>query len=639
MRSRDKAARILPGQGKCSAPRRIVYWRMLLIIAVFVCFGLFLIIPKSIHAQSDDAVLVQPPDIGGFPTPSVRFKIRWPASSQPVEMLQASAITVYENEQTVPVRSLEQDYVGIFFALVINGGRELDLRDVSGISSFGKLQAELANWAEKRVFSDGDALAFVTHEGVILKHANRPDMWVDAVEAYQPNFRIMTPDLAGLESALKLVAERVEPFGVDKMLLYITPPPLPEQLETIRLLTDQAQSAGIHINVWMLGEPFFLNNEQGRVLSEMASRTGGQFFHITGGESIPDPEQYLKQLGFLYHLAYDSGLQETGTYPLEIHVELPNETLRGESLPFYIDIHPPNPMLIAPPAVISRQANTGAGDTDETLSPETYPIEIMVSFPDGYPREIVGSRLIVDGRVVAVRVSAPFDSFTWDLTGLTESVEHNIMVEVDDSLGLSGRTILTPVQIDILATESLPSLTWPQVGLIVAGVIVLGSLTVLVGWFVRRREFSEWLPKIWLEFFKAKTDQGITVTPLPPREVRIYATLLPLIPLGEDPRAEEIHITQRQTCFGSDPELAEQVIDMPEIEGLHAQTIIQGGVCQIQDLGSETGTWVNYDSVGTKPIRIYPGDLIHFGNLGFRFTIIDKENSNSVTISNYESII
>jgi pSer/pThr/pTyr-binding forkhead associated (FHA) protein len=41
----------------------------------------------------------------------------------------------------------------------------------------------------------------------------------------------------------------------------------------------------------------------------------------------------------------------------------------------------------------------------------------------------------------------------------------------------------------------------------------------------------------------------------------------------------------------------------------------------IADLGSETGTWVNYAPVSKAGILLHNGDLVQIGNLTFRYKI------------------
>jgi len=103
-----------------------------------------------------------------------------------------------------------------------------------------------------------------------------------------------------------------------------------------------------------VGDGYFLTNQQGGSLVAMSETTGGQFFHFTGVENLPDLEIYFSQLGSTYTLTYESNIRQTGTYPLRIEADYQNRRISGESVPFLIDLQSPNPVLISPPVKITR---------------------------------------------------------------------------------------------------------------------------------------------------------------------------------------------------------------------------------------------------------------------------------------------
>ncbi len=72
------------------------------------------------------------------------------------------------------------------------------------------------------------------------------------------------------------------------------------------------------------------------------------------------------------------------------------------------------------------------------------------------------------------------------------------------------------------------------------------------------------------------------------------------------------------------------------MEGVHARLKLMAGRFWLQDMDSTGGTWVNYGLIGTEIVRIYTGDLIHFGSAGFRFTINDDQARHEATVSKYE---
>lgn len=592
------------------------------------------------HASAQDlsAITVNPPDTTGFPTISVEFKITG-TTSDSINALTSDDLTVIENGDAIPVTSLSQEYRGVLFSLVVNAATELDLRDTEGISRYEKLSESLESWVSSRTFTGEDTWSFVTNDGIEVRAASTADEWCLGLDTYQPSFRSLVSDLTGLESAIQAADERVVALGVDKVLLYITPPPSADQIDAVGLLAEDASAAGIQVNVWMVGDELYLANDQGGALMNLASLTGGQFFHYTGVETIPDLDEYLTSLGYVSILTYESGVRATGTYPLQLEVSLPNLQLSGESQDFYIDVQPPHPIFISPPAEITIERTTEKKSEVVTQTPEYYEWQIMVEFPDGYDREIVASRLYVDGRIVDVNGEASFDSFTWDFANLTESGEYAIQVEVEDSLGLSSRTILIPVQVELIESETKTRLTLQQAALIFAAFVLAAAFVVFMIWLVRRllgeQGFEDLKSRLFGQRKGAEVDQAMSIVDDRP----VLAVLVPLNGMGDGSEDQPILITQSEFTIGLDEGRVDWVIDDAGVSGVHARLRVHNDGFWLQDLGSTTGTWVNYTEIGTKNVRIRSGDLIHFGFTGFQFTIEGYQAPADVTVYEYESLL
>ncbi len=589
---------------------------------------------KQVSAQIPDSILLQAPDSSDFPEITIQFKL--PIGLEDEEMqVTRERLTVLEGDSEVALIALEEHQVGVLFSLAINGARDFDLRDAEGVSVYQQISAALADWASSRQFAPQDSWSLITTEGTLVRNIQSSDPWLTAFTAYQPNFRSMTPDLSSLENAIRSAAERVVPFGTDKVVLYLTVPPLADQISTLYELTEEARAAGVQVNVWMVGDTLYLDNAQGQALFDLADITGGDFFYVDGEEPLPDPETYLDLLGSSYTLTYRSGIRETGTYPLAIEFALLEGVVRGESPPFYIEVFPPEPILISPPATIMREILSDG----ETLSPDTIDIQYLVEYTNEHPREIATSRLLVDGEVVAESNQAPFESLTWDLSGFDKAGEHQIQVEVVDEIGLTGRTILTPVQIEVTASELDADTNLGRK--VLFGVIVMMFIAVLIPliWLGRRGWKSPVSKKI------RKTLSSLTRQPsqdratLSPSAKQVYAILTPLGMPGEDDSSQAFTLTKARVVVGCDPDQADLVL-----EGLGiAQTsaIIQHweGLSWLLDMGSSGGTWVNYQRVGRRPIQIKHGDLIHFGESGFRFTMIDSDTHQKIDVSKYHPIL
>ena len=603
--------------------------------SVLLLFVLIAVFVTPAMGQAAATLTVSSPQIDTFPEISVEFKLT-DSTGHPIRGLDSSQLTIIENDSELSVDTLSEDYRGIYFSLVINGDREMDLRDADGISRYQKMIDALQSWASGRHFSGEDSWSLMTNEGLEMADASEAVSWITALDAYQPNLRQLEPGLTSLQEAIQMLQQAEAAFGVDKALLYLTPPPTPDQITGVNTLAEQARQAGIQVNVWMVGEAYYLTNDQGGSLIEMAASTGGEFFHYTGAEVLPDLTGTLNDLGYAAGLTYQSELRATGSYPLVIRAALADLEITGESLPFYVSIEPPNPMLLAPPVSISRVAAVD-GDSDTKLfTPEQVDFQILVEYPDGHPRDLVASRLLVDGSVVDVNAAAPFDQFSWDISELTETGEHTIQVEVEDSLGLSAATLLTPVQIEIAQPDVGGRLSVQQIGLVASGVIAGAGLVVLGVWLFRK--FWQVNRPRWQNRRQtADSEKGGSASEELVEEEPRYALLLPLDSFNEPGEETGLVVNKPQVLIGSDPQQVDLVLSSPGVDEIQAELALAEDGFWLRHLGSPNHpTWLNYQPVGEDRVQVKPGDLLHFGEIGFRFTMEVDEPDKNIAISRYD---
>ena len=66
------------------------------------------------------------------------------------------------------------------------------------------------------------------------------------------------------------------------------------------------------------------------------------------------------------------------------------------------------------------------------------------------------------------------------------------------------------------------------------------------------------------------------------------------------------------------------VLDDPSLAPRHARiTRTEDGNYLVTDEGSIAGTWVNFEPVGKEGHLLQHGDVVHFGQLAFRFELKD----------------
>jgi len=619
------------------------------------CFGMALAIllilltleaPVWVQAQVEGALVVQAQDTTDFPQISVQFTLPDSLDRSGDELI-ASQVQVLEDGWEAPITSLEVDRRGVHFTLAINGGRDFDLRDPSGSSKYEKIRDVLQGWVLSSPPSQGDAWSLITNDGMNLVHSTEVGPWLEALIAYAPDFRVMTPNLESLSAAVQSAADRMVPFGVDKSILYLTTVPGADEINRVQELAEQARSAGIQVNVWMIGDPIFLDNDQGGALISLAERTGGNFYQFFGTESLPDPENFLSSLGFVYILQYESQIRQTGAFPLQVQVDRMGSIFQGESSPFYVDVQHPKVVLFNPPTTLHRkifeEGKTTGALVSENLQtvfyPDLQPVEFYVNFPDGIPREIVATRLYVNGVVAAVKEKAPFNLIIWDLSEVIEPEEILLQVEVTDSLGLTGRSAEFPVQVFVDFPQADPQPTLRQMTLLLSGIIVglgfLALLAWLIFWLIRKANHKQ-LQGV-LARVARKRAYSTGSSPKDPEIV--FATLIPTGCLDEDWEARAIRITQQDGVFGRQEGRADYLLEDEGVDQRQARMMLDDEGIWLQDLDSSLGTWVNYEGVGSKPVKVHPGDVIHFGDCGFRFTMVNNTLPERVRCIPYEPIL
>lgn len=621
-------------QGQKSAPGVSLFWRQSVLFLVCAA-GLLLtgFLPGTVAGQAAASVTAQPPNLSTFPMVELEIKVS-DANGQPLAGYAADQVQVIENGEARPVDDLIEEYRGVHFTLAINGNREMDLRDSDGASPYEKLTAALAEWARSSTLRAEDAWSVETNEGTQVDWTSTPRAWLNGLEAYQPNFRLMTPELTSLQNAIQGLMNETVDFGVDQAVLYITPPPEPDQIDALNALTQQARDRGVRVDVWMVGESYYLSNDQGGALVALAANTGGEFLHYTGLEGIPDLNTLHAALGSVTSLTYTSGLNASGTYSLGVSVSLDDLTAEGETQPFNLEVLPPNPMLLSPPILIERTWQ--GAEEEQTLVPQTQELSILIQFPDGHPRTLTSSRLLVDGVVMDINQAEPFDRFTWDLGDDEVGGEHFIQVVVEDQLGLTAETIAFPVQVTVLTPEPEPGFDWVHAGMLGAAFLVGLSVVLLLVWLgqglYRRRQAGRQAAA------PTPTEEELIPRPL---DLSGQAALAVLVPsrslLG---LADPDCIPIRKSKFVLPDDLPPESPYRAEGRWESAKSWLNVANKQFW-LHSGTGPaeiWVNGQPVGVDPVEVRPGDLVYFGKTGFRFTINRDEPSRQASVAKYEPI-
>ncbi len=556
----------------------------------------------------------------------------------------------------VPLPIIPQEVVkiepGMQILLAFNPGLSMLYPTADSRTRFQVLRSALEAWADSRSSATPDQLYFIAGEEVRLSGSNQPAQWIQAMMDYAPDLLNATPSLASLTRALDLAVDPLPNPLSRRAILWITPILPPAAVQGLPSLADRAARSGVRIDVWLVASEPTPQNESilWQNLNELASVTGGRVFLYTGFNTLPDPETGFANLRHLYQVTYASEIRSGGSHTLQVQIRRDDLVMRSQQVAFDLNLLPPNPILISPPAGISRTWTEGTRQQPAVLQPDSLDLNILVEFADGRPRPLRATRLLVDGVVMDENLAAPFDVFTWDLASLESSGTSRIQVEAEDMLGLSQRSIETLVEVSV-ETRNLhwwDPLIQPEVLFTVAAVLVamVGLAVVLL--LARRRPrrriakndpLTQPVPGI-----RKPIRPGKPAPERPSRRSRQGSTPPParlqrLDDAGNPVPGEVIDLRRREITVGHDARHAMAVIDSPSVSSLHARIVHPRELEYIlSDAGSVAGTWVNYSPVSRSGIKLEHGDLVYFGRVAYRFLLANPEPPAEPLVTPYQEM-
>ena len=513
-------------------------------------------------------------------------------------------ISFLENGNTIQARDVQENYQGIHFALAVNPDFALDSRDPKGVSRYAKLVAAFKQMEGAFSAEGQDRFSLFINPDYAYEQLSDFASLSTALDAYSENFRTQKSDLASLTRAIDALS--MDESGKDKALLYITGLPTIQDAKSIQLLSGIAGEKNIKVIIWLAGEAFIAAYPQIPYLQDLADSAAGSLFIYSGSEPLPEASSYLRNMGRTYQVSYLSLVRTSGTQSLTARLELESGTLSSPSSSFEAQVEPAALSFLNLPETLSLQQSA-----EGAVTPAELPVEVLVDFVDGHPRNLISARLLVNGTAVQENTQPPFNSFIIPLKNYSAADKLTLQVLMVDDLGLEARTPPAEVALRtaLAQKDSGAGLFRSPWLLIAAGAALAG----LVGFVI--------LPALQ----KGKS-KPLTVAGTEPAQAAalaappILATLTKLSPENLPTPDKPTAITQEITIIGRDPDLCNLVLDDPAVEAMHCQLrMLPDGEFRLTDFRSAAGTWVNYAPVGPKGIRLQHGDLIQIGALTFRF--------------------
>ena len=619
-------------------------------IFAFLLGASLLFLPSvSARAQTSAYARIAAVDTQRFPTIAALVDV-YDESGRFMTDLQPADLTVYEDGQPRKVATLTESAAAVQLVVAINPGPALAVRDGNAIQRFTKIVDTLRQWVDAQPGDSRDDLSLISLSGSLITHASVRD-WFVSLDSFKPDFRNTTPNLQTLAIALDTVISTEALPGMKRGILFITPHMDDPNIDaTIAPLIQSAADSRVRVFVWFVDAEQYFVTASANAFKSLASQTSGSFFAFSGQEIIPDLEIDLAPLRHVYELTYTSALTDPGEHTVGVEVDGPQGTITTQDQTFSVDVQPPNPILVSPPLQIKRQPSPDDPYNAEALVPTQQKLEIIVEFPDGHVRELKRTALYVDGQMIDENTSEPFESFTWDLRLYDSSGQHDIVVEVEDMLGLQKSSLGIPVTLTVIQPpRGIEAFLARYRAYLVPGAIGFAGLALFIilfrgrlgsGLFRRRRAARKQFEDPLTQPVPALTEPPASAakngkkSKTVPRRAFWFrarpANRLPEAPAyltrltngGEPASALPIPVSEREMTFGTDPVQCVRVLDDPSISSLHARIKQNGeGAFHIYDHGSVAGTWVNYEPVSREGRRLAHGDRIHFGQLMYRFDL------------------
>lgn len=602
-----------------------------------ISFLISLALPQASLAQGQASAVLYAVNAEDFPRISGLLDV-YDEQGQFVRGLNPVSLSMLEDGQTIRPDRVEQRAAPLQVVVAINSGPALGVRDGNGVSRYEKAVAVLQDWAASRPADTSDLFSLTWNGGIITSRVN-PLTWRNRLELFDPQTRASTPGLGALAYALDAAIDSPVPPGGKRAILLLSSHLDNQDIPAVNDLTARAIQAGIRVHVWIIDSRDFFSHPGSQALRDLAAATGGQTLEFTGVEPLPDPEEWLDTLRWVYAFEYSSGVRASGQVNLSALVSANDLALSTNAVSLSLTVLPPNPILISPPAQITRQNLEDQFDL-ENSRPFSQAIEILVEFPDGHPRSLTRAALYVNDELAQENLSAPFEQFTWDLRPYLNSDTHTLRVEVTDSLGLEARSASATV--DVIVVQP-PGGLWGlvlrnNVAIVTTAIVLAGLVLLLVIFFGGRNTLN-----FLAERRRARAHQLDPVTQPVPASVEPPSSPLPaanpfpwirrksppppayLVKLtsdGQPSPGDPIVLSVPELTLGADPTQATNVLGDPSISPLHARIQrTNERYFLLTDNRSVAGTWVNYEPIPQEGCILAHGDVVNFGKLTYRFVL------------------
>jgi hypothetical protein len=612
------------------------------LVVLILCSSSVLAFANPIQAQSSLNLSMDAPDLSQFPKITLYLDAS-DSQNKFVYGMELNNFSVFEDGIQRTVNEVQQLEPGLHSIIALNLGATLSNRANTSVPTrYEETIYTIASWLNNLQTTAANQYTLTSNEGTLVEKSQEKTSFTNTLQNYKPNLFNFEPNLTSLSNALDVAAKPSLVEQSKQAILYITPLPLDQDLDKIAALQARAQEIGVPVNVWLVAPETAANAPAIQYLNQLATATGGKFLFYTEGLTAPNPEEYVGRMRNIYRLRYTSTVSQSGTHTVRAIAAYGNLTAETPETQFNIDLNMPTAVLINLPPQIDRTYTEGPDG--KVLQPSVITLQAAITFPDGYERQLRASRLYVDGEVIVENTEEPFDYFGWQLGEYHFTGEHLVAVEVEDILGF--RNISPPAMVVINVASPYPLWLvailrfinvggWIPLAVIAAGGSVMAGLRLRRRLMDNRRKQEEAgfdgiddpmlqsVPGLGsaleTDYYSGsdRRQNSASANPIDVAPRLIWAGNTPA-PAG----MREIILEKQETIIGSEGTQAGVVLPDPSVSPQHTLLLKnERGSVKIADLGSESGTWVNYGPVSSAGLLLHNGDLVRIGSLTFRYKI------------------
>ncbi len=621
--------------------------RLLIIVLLSLAIG-----GQAAIAQDQPVIVVTGSDVSEFPIVRITI-IAVDSEGNRLEVLPGLAVS--EDGSPATILDLGETIAGFEYIFVIDANEMYNDQDLpDGLTRREMVRdsiVEFANSFMNQAQLDRVSIIVPGEEGaaVLVDRTQFHTSLINEINFYEPENLAETPLNDMLNQALDRAGESRGEGRAQAIILFTDGGQLSDQLD-YETLTAKAQELGIPIFPVILGAR--ADESEIENVALLADPTGGSYVHLEEIASAFPLFAMLENNGRQHLIEYRSQISTAGDHT--VTVEAYGAT---GSLDVSVDIAPPAVEMAVDNSLPIRRVLDSADAPISDAEPAGQPIVARVTWPDGYPRVISQAALLVDGVEQTIVENPELNDenlliIEWDLTDIDEGT-YALVVRATDELGIEGESeelpmdvevarpappvetvaVVQPTAVPVAPVEEETSNLANNVGVfgIVVGAAALLALffVVIVAIVLLRRRRPAPAPVVMPVGGQDSHDATQVMMPAFAAPKAPTAFLEPLENAPE--HTGMIAVSGDNIAIGRDENLAQIVFVNKSVSRLHARIMTRGGVYQLYDEGSASGTYINYEQVSLTPQNIQDKDDIHFGQVHVRFHVSGPAQDDDAT--------